>query len=185
MDRLRRLCSETFQELTADILPFSIYFVVDREQGGFYGYVANDRTVHKEAPKALIQHSRMLWTFAHVERILSAPEYTPIALHAREALMHWFWDAKHDGFFWMVDHHGQPLQTDKVTYGQAFAIYALAECHLAHADVECLNRAIALYRLLETHCHDPECGGYWEACHQNWTPAPGQCVDEPRYRGKV
>ncbi len=123
MDRLRRLCSETFQELTADILPFSIYFVVDREQGGFYGYVANDRTVHKEAPKALIQHSRMLWTFAHVERILSAPEYTPIALHARglDALV---LDAKHDGFFgwWTTRQLLQPTRS----LWSSLLIYSLA-----------------------------------------------------------
>ena len=178
MDRLEQLRAEAFRELTENILPFSMRFVVDREHGGFYGYVANDRTLRKEAPKALIQHSRMLWTFAHARRIVGDPQYPPISSHARKALMDWFWDAEHGGFFWMVDYRGQPLQTDKLTYGQAFAIYALAEEHLASGNAQCLERAIDLYRLLEAHCRDPEYGGYWEACHRDWTPAPGQRVDE-------
>ena len=84
--------------------------------------MANDRTVQKEAPKGLVQHSRMLWTFAHADRIVGDPEYLLIACHARQALMNWFWDAEHGGFFWTVNYRGQPLQTDKFTYGQVFAI---------------------------------------------------------------
>jgi mannobiose 2-epimerase len=178
MNRLGQFRAEVFQELTDNILPFSMRFVVDRERGGFYGHVANDRTVQKEAPKGLVQHSRMLWTFAHAVRIVGDPEYPLIALHARKALMNWFWDAEHGGLFWMVDHGGQPLQTDKLTFGQAFAIYGLAEYHLANGNARCLDRAINLYHLLERHSRDPEHGGYWEACHRDWTPAPDQHVDE-------
>jgi len=178
MDRLRQFRAEAVQELTENILAFSMRFVVDREHGGFYGYVANDRTVQKEAPKALVQHSRMLWTFAHGYRIVGDPEYPLIADHARKALMNWFWDAEHGGFFWLVDHRGQPLQTDKFIYGQAFAIYGLAEYHLANGNAQCLNRAIDVYRLLEGNCHDPEYGGYFEACLRDWRAAPEQRVDE-------
>jgi mannobiose 2-epimerase len=178
MDRLAQLRSQVFQDLTDNILPFSIHFVADREHGGFYGHVANDRTVQKEASKGLVQHSRMLWTFAHADRVLVDPEYALIALHAWEALANWFWDAEHGGFFWMVDYLGQPLQTDKFTYGQAFAIYGLAEYHLAIGSAQCLDRAIDLFHLLELNSSDPEHGGYWEACHRDWTPAPEQRVDE-------
>ena len=153
-------------------------FVVDREHGGFYGHVANDRTVQEQAPKALVQHSRMLWTFAHAERVLGDPGYAPIAMHARDALMNWFWDREHGGCFWMVDYRGQPLQTDKLTYGQAFAISALAEDHLATGNAQSLERAIEVYRLLDTYCHDTEQGGYFEACQRDWTPAPNLRVDE-------
>jgi mannobiose 2-epimerase len=174
---IRLLCDQVRQELIKNILPFSMHFVVDRQNGGFHGHVANDRTVQVEAPKGLVQHSRMLWTFAHAGRILDDPEYRPIALHARQALLEWFWDREHGGFFWMVDYQGQPLQTDKFTYGQSFAIYGLAEQHLAYGDAECLGRAIELYRLLEAHCRDAEQGGYWEACQQDWTLAPDRRLD--------
>lgn len=178
MDRLEQFRAKLCQELTNNILPFSMRYVVDWEHGGFYGHVANDRTVQADAPKGLVQHSRMLWTFAHADRLVGDPEYSPIALHAQKALMDWFWDREHGGFFWMVNHRGRPLQTDKLVFGQAFAIYGLAEYCLANGDAQCLDRAIELYRLLEQHCHDPEYGGYWEACHRDWTPAPDQHVDE-------
>jgi mannobiose 2-epimerase len=177
-DRLGRFQAEVLEELTEGILPFSMRYVVDREQGGFYGLVANDRTVQKQAPKGLVQHSRMLWTFAHASSKLGDPEYAPIVSHAHKALMDWFWDREYGGFFWMVDYRGQPLQTDKLIYGQAYAIYGLVEYHLASGFTDSLERAIELYRLLERHSRDREQEGYWEACHRDWTLAPDQRVDE-------
>jgi mannobiose 2-epimerase len=177
MDRLQELRAAARSELVTNILPFSMRYVVDHEDGGFYGCVANDNTVRKEAPKGLIQHSRMLWTFAHAQRKLGEPAYSPIADHARQALTSWFGDAEHGGYFWMVDAQGHPLQADKLTYGQAFALYALAEDYLTSAKAESLERAIALYHLLQEHCHDPEHGGYFEGCHRDWTPAPDLRVD--------
>jgi mannobiose 2-epimerase len=178
MDQLQRLQTEAFRELTENILPFSMSWVADAEYGGFYGYLSNDRAVRKEAPKALVQHSRMLWTFSQAARVLGDLPYRPTADHARKALMDWFWDAEHGGFFWMVDFQGRPLQTDKVTYGQAFCIYALAECFLAGAHPECLERAVHVYRALLEQCHDPEHGGYFEGRRADWTPASGLRVDE-------
>jgi len=178
MDKLRHLRAEVFQELTENILPFSMHFVVDRERGGFYGRVANDRTVQREAPKGLVQHSRILWTFARAHRILGGPDYLPVISHARNALLKWFRDNGHDGFFWMVNYRGQPLQTDKFTYGQVFSIYGLAEDYLASGNTESLERAIGIYHLLEKHCRDSEQGGYWEARQRDWSAAPGRRVDE-------
>lgn len=177
IDRLRQLRAEARQELTGNILPFSILHVLDREQGGFYGHVANDRTIQAEAPKGLVQHSRMLWTFAQAGRAVGDAGYGQVALHAYRALMDWFRDAEHGGFFWMVDYRGRPLETAKFVYGQAFALYGLAEQHRASGDAGCLEEAIELYRLLEGHCRDLEHGGYWEACQRDWTPAPEVHVD--------
>jgi mannobiose 2-epimerase len=174
---LQQLGADALRELTENILPFSMQLVLDRERGGFYGYVANDRTVRKDAPKGLVQHARMLWTFCRADRAPGNPDYRPAALHARDALMNWFWDPRHGGFVWMVDYRGRPIETHKWTYGQAFGIYALAECHLDIGDAGCLNRAIDVYRLLELHCHDPHHGGYSEVCRRDWAPAPGQHVD--------
>jgi mannobiose 2-epimerase len=177
MDRLTELCAQVLQELTGNILPFWMQVAADRERGGFFGHIANNGTVQKQAPKGLVQHSRMLWTFSRAARSLADSEYRRIAAHALEAL-DLFWDDVHGGFFWMIDHRGQPLETDKLTYGQAFAIYALAESQMAGVGAHSLERAIKLYRLLEEHCRDSQHGGYWEARHADWTPAPGLCVDE-------
>jgi mannobiose 2-epimerase len=178
IDRLKELRAEAFQELSGNILPFSMHFVVDREHGGFYGHVANNRVAPKEAPKGLVQHSRMLWIFAHASRLVGDPDYPPVALRALDALSDWFWDVAHGGFFWMVDHLGQPLQTIKFAYGQAFALYGLVEYHLVCSDAQCLERAIEIYHLLERYGRDPEYGGYWEACHRDWSLAADRHLDE-------
>jgi mannobiose 2-epimerase len=178
MNRLQELRTAAQNELVTNVLPFSMNHVVDHENGGFYGYVANDITVRRDAPKALIQHTRMLWTFAHAQRILGDSAYAPIADYARRAVTGWFADTEQGGYFWIVDATGRPLQTDKLTYGQAFAIYALAEDHLAGGPADSLERAIQLYHLLESHCHDAQYGGYFEGCRHDWTAAPELSVDE-------
>jgi mannobiose 2-epimerase len=177
MSRLLELRAAARNELVSNILPFSMNHVVDRERGGFYGYVANDNSVRSDAPKGLVQHTRMLWTFARARRVLGDSAYSAVADHARQALAGWFEDGRHGGYFWMVDAQGQPLQTDKLTYGQAFAIYALAEDYLSSGKAESLDRAIALYHLLQAHCQDAEQGGYFEGCRREWTPAPDLRVD--------
>jgi mannobiose 2-epimerase len=177
MNALEELRSETWRELVENILPFSARIVIDRERGGFYGQVANDGTVRPEAPKGLVQHSRMMWTFARAGRVTGEPEYVEVARHAYRTLTDWFWDAEHGGLFWMVDCAGQPLETSKFVYGQAFALYALAEQARATEDAGCLEWATELYRLIEEHCDDPADAGYWEASERDWALAPDGHVD--------
>jgi len=177
MDRLLQLRSEVYQELTGNILPFSMQAVTDWEHGGFYGHVSNDRTVRSQAPKGLIQHARMLWTFAHAARILGDAAYRRFAEHALEAL-ELFWDDPNGGVFWLIDDRGCPLRREKLTYGQAFAIYALAESSRAGIGAHSQPRAVEVYDLLDQHCWDREQGGYWEGCQADWALAPGLCVDE-------
>jgi mannobiose 2-epimerase len=54
-------------------------------------------------------------------------------------------------------------------YGQAFAIYALAEFHAATGRVEALDQAVATYHLIEAHAKSPM-GGYLEAFGRGWEP---------------
>jgi mannobiose 2-epimerase len=177
MDELQRLRTEVLEELTGNILPFTMRFVVDWEQGGFYGLVANNRAVNREAPKGLVQHSRTLWAFAHAYRTLQDPQFLPFVTHARTALLDRFWDPEYGGFFWMLDYRGQPLHPGKLTYGQAFALYGLAEDYIATGCAESFGRARQTYGLLEKHGRDLEYGGYWEAHYQDWVRAPEQRVD--------
>lgn len=175
---LVRLQADASRELTENILPFTMQHVADWEHGGFYGYVANDRTAQKDAPKAIVQHSRILWTFSRAYRVLGSAAYLPVIARARNALADWFWDREHGGYSWMVSCQGMPLQADKFAFGQAYAIYGLAEDYLATGNTESLGRALQTFRLLEEHGRDLECGGYWEARHRDWAPAPELRVDE-------
>src|SRR6185312_15118176 len=65
---------------------------------------------------------------------------------------------------------GSVLRDRKQIYGQAFAIYALAEYHAASGRREPLDQAIAVFQLIEKKGRDAHHGGYLEAFARDWKP---------------
>ena len=55
-------------ELTGNILPFWLRHVLDRAHGGFFGEVGSDLTVRADAPRACVENTRILWTYAAAAR---------------------------------------------------------------------------------------------------------------------
>jgi mannobiose 2-epimerase len=164
-------------ELTGNILPFYINHAIDHERGGFYGFVSNDLVADKSAAKGVIQTTRTLWAFAQAGRVLGSQTDRAVAERAYAYTLTRFWDPRFGGLYWMLDCDGQPLETFKMVYGQAFGIYALAEFFMATGERHSLDKAIEIYNLLEEHAVDSEQGGYWEACQQDWTPDLTRAVD--------
>jgi mannobiose 2-epimerase len=66
------------EELTENILPFWMTYLVDRTNGGFYGAVTNDLQVHNEVPRSSVLCARILWTYASAYRRLGAAQYLSI-----------------------------------------------------------------------------------------------------------
>ena len=178
MNLLQSYATEVEQELVTNILPFYARYLMDREQGGFYGAISNDGTVEMQAPKGLVQHSRLLWTYAYAARQLQDDSYLELANRAYLYLLKNFVDAQYGGFFWLVAADKRPFSTNKLTYGHAFAIYGFSEYYLATGDEAALETAVSLYHLLEKHTWDNEFGGYFEAYLADWTRAPEINVDE-------
>jgi len=73
------------------------------------------------------------------------------------------------GFYWSIAADGTVLRDRKQVYGQAFALYALAEYHGATVKRDPLDQAIAVYRLIEEHARARH-GGYLEAFGRGWEP---------------
>lgn len=168
-ERLIRLRSAVREELTRRILPFWLTHTVDRSNGGFVGQVSEDNVPDPSAPKGSILHSRILWTFAAAYRALGDEEYLKAASHAALFLRRRFVDERYGGVYWMLDARGKVLDDRKHVYAQAFAIYALAEYHLATGSDRELQCAIDLFELIDRSAHDTEHGGYEEAFARNWT----------------
>ena len=63
------------KELTAHILPFWISFMVDDENGGFYGRMDGHNRLIKDASKGAVLNARLLWTFSAAYRLLKTPVY--------------------------------------------------------------------------------------------------------------
>lgn len=165
-------------DLRRNILPFWIDHGVDRTRGTFHGALTNDRVVDPSVARGALLTSRILWTFAAAFARYRDPACRTMAELAHVDLLGCFHDAVHGGFFWSVDADGSVLRDRKQVYGQAFALYALAEFHAATGRREPLDQAIALYRLLETQARDPRHGGYLEAFARDWSPTEDQRLSE-------
>ena len=166
------------RELRGDILPFWLKHAVDKEFGGFRGQITNDLKIDPKANKGLILNARILWTFSKAYRVYGYESYLGTARRAYEYLRRYFWDPEFGGVYWMVDYLGKPAETKKRIYGQAFAVYALAEYASASGEEESRERAIALQQKIESASHDETNGGYFETYERDWKLAANQQLSE-------
>lgn len=151
---------EMEQHLRGKLLPFWKN-LKDDMYGGFYGFMGTDLKIVKTAEKGCILNSRILWFFSNAYLTLKDESIKPYADHAYRFLIERCIDRKEGGVFWSLDYKGEPLDTTKHTYNQAFAIYALASYYDAFHVEEALQMANELFRLIEIKCRDEY--GYKEA----------------------
>ena len=156
-------------ELKENILSFWIRQTQDLENGGFYGYISNDNTIKKDAPKGLIPNARILWTFSAAARYWNKDKYINMANRAYNYILKHFIDDEYGGAYWMLDFRGQPIDKKKKSYGQAFLIYGLSEYYRATESEKALNLAKDYFDLIENKIYDQEIGGYIETFNRDWS----------------
>lgn len=157
-------------DLKNNLLPFWIERVVDQARGGFFGALTNDLVVDPAAARGALLTSRILWAYSAAYRKFGDASFRAMAEHACTDLMDSFLDVQHGGFCWSIGADGSVLRDRKQVYGQAFALYALAEYHRATGRPAPLDEAIELFHLLEAHARDRVHGGYLEARGPDWQP---------------
>jgi len=151
----------------------------DPVNGGFIGRIDADDQPHSEAPKGQVLNSRILWTFSAAWRHTEQRIYRAMADMAYEYVTDHFMDKESGGAWWSLDAAGQPLDTRKQIYGQAFTLYGLSEYYLGTGESAALDQAIALWQLIEKHSFDPRGKGYYEAFARDWSR-----LDDPRLSEK-
>ncbi len=161
-------------DLRENILPFWIDHVVDQARGSFHGALTNDLVVDPAVERGALLTTRILWTYAAAYRQYSDPAYLTMAERAYADLMVHYHDVQHGGFYWSIQADGSVQRDRKQVYGQAFAIYALAEYHAVSGRREPLDQAIMTYQLIEAHARDHRFGGYLEAFSRTWEPIADQ-----------
>jgi cellobiose epimerase len=163
-----QLRAEFCQELD-NILHWWMKNMVDHEHGGFYGRMDGHGVLHPKAEKGVILNTRLLWTFSAAARQTGNPHFKTMADRAYDYLTAHFWDELEGGMFWSVDFQGNPVNTQKQIYAQAFAIYALSEYHLLTQNPAALDKAIEIFWLIEKYSLDHENGGYLTAFARDWS----------------
>lgn len=161
-----------------NIAPFWLKFAPDEKYGGFRGLITNELQIDEFAEKGVILNSRILSTFARAAQIYQEKSYLRIATRAFDYLTEHFFDRESNGVFWTVDYKGQPLDTKKRSYAQAFALYALSEYYSATNNKSALDKAFEIFYLLEKKCKDEENKGYFETFKRDWTLAEDQRLSE-------
>lgn len=182
MKRLEDLRQRIKTNLRDNILSFWTDHMVDQAKGGFYGRISNDMKLDRQADKGLVLNTRILWTYSAAYNCLGDQAYLRLAHRAYDYLQNYFWDKDNKGGYWMLDYRGRPKESEKLVYGQAFMIYALAEYYKASQDRESLDMAIDLYRTLEAKATDPIYRGYLEGFSANWDYKKGLLISDGEHK---
>ncbi|MCK5277290.1 MAG: AGE family epimerase/isomerase, partial [Cyclobacteriaceae bacterium] len=162
------LKTEMQSHLLNDILPYWMERTIDEKHGGFIGRIDGNNRIDEKADKGAILNSRILWTFSAAYNYFKDPAYLANADRAFSYLIDHFIDNEHGGVFWMLDYKGNPTETKKQIYTQAFAIYGFSAYYKASRNKHALNAAIELFKLIETYAFDHGENGYFEAFDRQW-----------------
>lgn len=154
------MVEEIKSHLLENIIPFW-KSLRDDEYGGYYGWMDYDLKLDKKAVKGCILNSRILWFFSNAYTLLKDESLLEEAKHGFAFMKEHCMDKENGGIFWSIKYNGEPEDTTKHTYNQAFAIYALSSYYEASGDEEALNMAKGLFRIIEERCTDDI--GYKEA----------------------
>ncbi len=192
MDELKFLYRESKAQLRDRLIPFWTG-LTDNKRGGFFGQVADDLSVRKDAERGSILNSRILWFFSSAYLTADMGEALPAARHAYEYVKSAFLDPEYGGVYWSVTADGEPADDSKHCYAQAFAIYGLsafaralqkssrnASESFGRADKntakEALDIAYKLFDLIESKMRDEN--GYGEAFDRKLEPVSNEKLSE-------
>jgi len=167
----QQLSSSARKELYENIIPFWIKYTPDTENDGFFGRIHNNLEIERTADKGLVLNARILWTFSAIlsHSKEANAECLKMADRAYNYLVDRFCDKKYGGCHWLLNYKGEPVDAHKKLYGQAFAVYALAEYYHATRNTAALDLARKIFSLIEAHDYDNINRGYLQPSDSDWT----------------
>lgn len=164
---LKKFRQEVDQEHES-ILHYWLTHTIDNEKGGFYGRIDHNNKVYPDAPKGAILNGRILWSFSAGFLHSPKPEYLDAAHRAYQYISKYLFDREHGGVYWSVTAEGQPHETRKHLYSNAFILYGLSEYYRASRNEAAKHEAVVLYSTMVEHGYDKQYGGYYEGFTREW-----------------
>lgn len=156
--------------LKTSLVDFYLPHCLDKENGGYFEVLDKEGKFANNGEKFLTLQARQLWFFStlaienvELERSLAA------AKHGFEFIASKFHDAENGGYYSKVTEKGEPKDTRKHAYLNAFTIYAFSAYYNASRDERALTMAKELFAALEEHAYDKEFGGYREFFNADWS----------------
>jgi mannobiose 2-epimerase len=155
-----------------NVLNWWATYTVDEKNGGFYGAVSGENVPAEEAERFLVLNARILWTFAAAYGYTNDEKHKALAGRAYDYLIKHFHDKEHGGFYAYVNYRGEVSNNRKFTYGNVYAVYALAEYArlFDHADAKKLAQETV--EILDKYMWDTEHMGYLEVATREWEYLP-------------
>ena len=136
--------------------------IVDTLNGGYWTNFEEDWTQSTEQPKMLVTQARGLWTAARAAGYY--PEntaYAEAAHHGYRFLTEQLWDTLNGGFHQYDYRFSEKLEIDhKSTYGNAFALYGIAEYAKINSSEEVKQWVEKAFNWLNTNAYDSIHSGY-------------------------
>lgn len=132
------------------IFPFwTSDFIVDKENGGFYGRITKDMEIDNEEPRGLTLMGRMLYAFSTAYLYFRDPLYLEKATYTYNYLMERFYDETYGGAYISVSKTGEVLDDSKPNYCEAFFIMGLSSYFKASGDEKALKVASESFHIME------------------------------------
>lgn len=152
--------SEIKQELD-NLLELWYPRIVDTVHGGYWTNFEYDWSQSQDQQKMLVTQARGLWTAARMAQFYpDKTELKEAAEHGFAFLTDTLWNRDSGGFLL----HWPKRDTDqdfRLTYANAFALYALSEYAKIEGDPRVLEWVERSFDWLETNAHDSERQGYF------------------------
>lgn len=126
----------------------------------------------------LVSQGRLLYVMATGYDLTGQPEYLQAVRAGADFLLASFRDDEHGGFFWSVDPEGKPVDTKKMAYGHAFAIFGLAHACRVTGERRYGDAAEACWGTLKSRLGDGF-GGIRPQSGRDWSSPGGTNSQNP------
>jgi cellobiose epimerase len=176
IDKKQEIVNKLHKMLKSDLFEKFYPLILDKTYGGFLCNLSYDWKFVDPQDKMIVTQARHTWTPA--KAVSFFPEdgrYLEAAWHGYKYLKDVMWDKTYGGFYTMrnpqnniSDYRG--FFEEKRTYGNAFAIYALAAFYGLTKEKEVLDFAIEAFNWIEAHAYDAVDGGYFQFLTRSGKP---------------